>query len=1252
VGPGNVGGRTRSIVINPVDPKIIYAGSVAGGVWKTTNAGASWFPTTDLIPTDYISTLAIDPKEPNTLYAGTGESYSGDGRQGLGILKTSDAGATWARLPATANSNFYYVYKLVITPGGNIYAATRTGVWLSTDRGATWTQSFIKFACYEMAARPDQPEYLFVNCSTTTSTAGPFAIYRNTGPTTGGAWDQVFTTTGMARTSLAIAQSQPTTIYAMSWSTSPQPTNKTGLIGVFRSISSGDTGSWTMRTSNADTVRLNTGLLSNPSGLFADVCSNGTPDYGGQGGYDNVLAVDPVNPDRVWAGGVDVFRSDDGGANWGLASYWNRSGSEYAHADRHAIVFHPDYDGTTNQTLFLGTDGGIFRTDNANAPVATGNRAACSPNKSDIVWINLNHNYAVTQFYHGRPYPGGSAYFGGAQDNGTPRGVEATGTEGWRSIFGGDGGWIAIDPADPNSIFYEYVNLATYRSVNGGASTLDATHGVSEASANFQFLKTIAMDPADGQRLFIGGKTLWRSIDGARSWTEASAAVNDTISAITVSPSDPNTVMFSGTSGNIYYSGNALRTDRTTVWSSSRPRANAAAATIAIDPNNSDVVFVVYPAFKSAAADNHVYKSTDGGKTWKGVDGTGTTGIPDVPVNSVLIDPKNSDLVYLGSDLGIYVSVDGGSTWARDVNPFVNTPITTLSLERGSGVTWLFAFTYGRGAWKTQVPDGGSACQYTLDQSSLTLPAGGGTGSVNVETGPGCVWSAVSADNIIVPQSPAGGTGPGKIYFTASANTTAAQRTSVLSVQGQSLRVTLSGADTTATNDEPDTAVPVTTLPFSASVATTYTGSATDPVHSCTGSRDLSTAWYKFTAPATGAITVAVYGVSVLSSYREATGGGIGTEFTCTTNSGAGFTFYPSISVTAGQVLYWEVSSRAAAAAGRAITIAMVDTAPRTVTVKTDRETIGAGETANLAASVSGFPNTAVRWTISPPIGRISRAGVYTAPSTIPNNVTVLATATAFADNSTQGSVMLKLQGAAPEAGAVSAIQNAASYISGAVSPGEVVILYGDAFGASALTGITLTKAGAVDTATGETRVYFDGIAAPMVYSAPNQVSVVVPYEVANRATTMVEVQTNGIYSAAFPVAVVSTAPGLFFADAAHSTQLALFNEDGTVNSPDNPAPKGSIVTCYGTGEGATTPTSTNGQINSKTFPRPLAASSLRVGGQAATISYLGAAPSFVAGVFQLNFTVPASAASGASVPVVLTIGGRTTQANATMAVK
>ena len=427
LGPGNIGGRTRSLLIHPADPNIMYAAGVAGGVWKTEDAGNSWRPLNDLLPRLAVSTMAMDPKAPDTIYAGTGESFAGDGLRGLGIYRTTDGGLTFEPLPSTLNSNFYFVNKLAISPNDSqiIYAATQTGVWRSLDGGASFDRvlSGTNLICTDLAIRTDiTPDYMFAACRVTV-TPQSGSIYRNTDAAGSGEWTVVLSDPNMRRSSLAIAPSQQGTIYAMA-ATGETGNLSGGLLAVYRSTSNGDPDSWEPRATNQDPVRLNTTLLTNPSGNFADICSNGTRTYSSQGNYDNALAVDPINPDIVWAGGIDLFRSDDGGKNWGIAAYWNAVTTfrTYVHADAHVLVFHPGYDGQGNQTLFAATDGGLFRTNNALAPVATGERAACSTANSEVNWSNLNNGYGTLQFYHGAVYPGGHFYFGGTQDNGTPRG--------------------------------------------------------------------------------------------------------------------------------------------------------------------------------------------------------------------------------------------------------------------------------------------------------------------------------------------------------------------------------------------------------------------------------------------------------------------------------------------------------------------------------------------------------------------------------------------------------------------------------------------------------------------------------------------------------------------------------------------------------------------------------------------------------------------------------------------------------------
>src|SRR5258707_678561 len=178
----------------------MWAGAVGGGVWKTTDAGASWLPIGDLLPSIGISTLALDPKNPDILYAGTGEYYTGstigDQIRGLGIFKSSDGGATWAQLPLPNASSFQYVNKVVVSPNDStrIYAATWVGVFLSFDGGATWTLKLNRSApnvgCQDLVVRTDQTQdYLFASCYSS-ATGTQSAIFRNVDASGAGKWEQ------------------------------------------------------------------------------------------------------------------------------------------------------------------------------------------------------------------------------------------------------------------------------------------------------------------------------------------------------------------------------------------------------------------------------------------------------------------------------------------------------------------------------------------------------------------------------------------------------------------------------------------------------------------------------------------------------------------------------------------------------------------------------------------------------------------------------------------------------------------------------------------------------------------------------------------------------------------------------------------------------------------------------------------------------------------------------------------------------
>lgn len=700
LGPGNIGGRTRALLVHPTNPRIMYAAGVSGGVWKTTTGGQTWFPLNDLLPNLAVSVLAMDPQDPDVIYAGTGEGYFNyDAVRGAGIFKTSDGGRTWIHLSSTRNANFYYVNDLVVSPhdGRRLYAATRTGLWRSNDGGQSWARILRAGGddgCLDLTLRTDQAtDYLFASCGNFSQAA----IYRNIRAEGGGAWVRVFTEPGMGRTSLALAPSNQNIIYALAASLE-DGRFQYGLHAVYRSVRGGDPGTWEARVRNTDRQKLHTVLLSNPVFAFLSECGFGPSEWINQGWYDNVIAVDPRDPERVWVGGIDLFRSDDGGRTWGLASYWwiEPTDPQYVHADHHVIVFHPQYDGEANRTMFVGTDGGIFRTDDARASVAQGSSAACRPS-SGFRWRSLNWGYGVTQFYHGLPFPDGRTYFGGTQDNGTLLGADWRGINGWGEILGGDGGYSAVDPENPNILYATNPEGEIAKSTDGGFSFTAATRGLDDPG--FEFIAPLVMDPNNSQRLWTGGFYLWRTDNGAGIWVRASRLTpgEGSVTAIAVAPGNSNIVIAGMSDGYILRTSDALRATATTAWAFARPRVGFVSS-IAFDPTNPRIVYATYSTFGGT----HVWRSLDGGATWRGLDGQPPGRLPDLPVHVIVVDPENPQRLYVGTDLGVFVSLNGGASWAVENTGFANVVTEALTVGRvdGSPVLHLFAFTHGRGAWR------------------------------------------------------------------------------------------------------------------------------------------------------------------------------------------------------------------------------------------------------------------------------------------------------------------------------------------------------------------------------------------------------------------------------------------------------------------------------------------------------------------------------------------------------------------------
>ncbi|HNP22509.1 MAG TPA: PKD domain-containing protein [Panacibacter sp.] len=670
-GPTNVGGRTRTIMISPGDAtgNTGFAGSVGGGLWKSTNLKSttpSWQPVNDFLATLSISSLTYDPVNTNTYYAGTGEGFgNSDAASGMGIFKSADAGSTWALLPATMTNDFSTVSKVIVTSLGHVYAATNTGVFRSKDQGASWEKVLVgHFGDIEV------------------TTAGTFFASGFNGnnnlskSTTGdlGSWTNLCTasvglpSTGISRIETAVAPSDANQVYtAFFMDTTVIGTGVTKKMAIYSST--------------------NNGVSFSRVGRPKDIDGGITPyDYTNtQGWYDLILKVDPTNSKAVYTGGVNLFKTTNGGTSWTQISHWYGGfNKQYVHADQHGIEF----EGTNGAVAYFTNDGGIFQTKNGSVAIP--------------VITEINTSYTVTQFYATAGHPDAiSNYFlAGAQDNGTQKftlpGLAAT-----VDASGGDGAYCNIDEADPTYQFTQYVYNNYYRSNNGGESFDDAVTVPSTIQNTGRFI-----NPSDFDE---NTQTLYAATNTGQylRWTTATTSstfkqVNVTgfagqVSAVTASKVTPDLVYFGSGFGQIISVASA-----STVASPASPKilgtpVSAYVNCIWEDPANGDHLVIVYTNYgiKNIWETSNATSATP---TWTAKDGD----LPDMPVYWVLPSPTDSKTVLVATELGVYSTSNfdnAAPSWTPSSVGMANVRVTQIKLRPSDNM--VYASTHGRGLFTT-----------------------------------------------------------------------------------------------------------------------------------------------------------------------------------------------------------------------------------------------------------------------------------------------------------------------------------------------------------------------------------------------------------------------------------------------------------------------------------------------------------------------------------------------------------------------
>ncbi|RLD43357.1 MAG: hypothetical protein DRI89_04805 [Bacteroidetes bacterium] len=675
LGPSNIGGRIRTILPDPNNSNVLWTGSVSGGIWKSTNAGASWSPADDFMTSLAVTSMVFDPSSTNIMYAATGEGFGNhDGLPGAGILKSTDGGLTWNQLSSTDNSNFKWVTRLAAHPNsdsaGVLYATTGSShVFKTTDGGATWVNKLnTSSGGRDVKIDPNNPNEILVGCSNDAYMSTDY----------GETW-----------TKLSIGGSKlPVDPGRCEVSFCPSNTSK-----LYISIDSVGGQLWSSNDNG------NTWSLKNTGSNYLET----------QGGYDHTIWVCPTNSNKLVVGGMNFFRSTNGGTNLTKISskfdYHYNGSCISVHADQHCIIEASDFDDLSNPRVYISSDGGIQKTDNIWTVSETSG------------WVNLvNTSLGITQFYSGAAANDGSIIIGGTQDNGTNR-YRASGSwsgpDAWKHVFGGDGGCVAINYNNTNILFTEYTNLEILKSVNGGDQFSLATTGLGDATIRNRslFISPYVMDPNNPDYLVAGGSRIWRTTNGASNWVKIRDEIGYSIhngdttyvkcSAIDIAEGNSSKIWVAYNNGNIAMTTNA-GASWTRVDNNSSSMPHRYVTDIAINPNSSDEVFVTFGGYFN----NDVWYTADAGATWENKSGTPPNDLPAIQVNTVRYHPSNSFWIYIGTDLGVFATKDRGLNWSimrnfDDNEGPVNTEVSELFWQ---GDEFLIAATHGRGMYRTSSP--------------------------------------------------------------------------------------------------------------------------------------------------------------------------------------------------------------------------------------------------------------------------------------------------------------------------------------------------------------------------------------------------------------------------------------------------------------------------------------------------------------------------------------------------------------------
>ena len=677
-GPNNVGGRTRAIMFDPNDPshKKVWAGGVTGGLWynnDVTSPSSTWTAVDDFWDNISITAIAADPTNDSTFYVSTGEHWgsSVSGGRGAGIWKSTDAGTTWNQLSAT--SGYPFINDLVVREEngvgviyaglrglfymGIVHGASTEGLQRSTDGGQTFTQVLpnVPSQSYNYAVGDieiDASNRIWVgtirSANGSGSRGGGTILYSDNGTS----WTTSYTNNQGRRVKLATAPSDSAYVYAI--------VEEAGEVGEM------------IKTTNWGSSWTN---ISEPSD--ADPGIPGSDFSRSQAWIHLALSVDPNDENTLLAGGIDLFRSDNGGQTWDQLSHWYGGfGFVEVHADQQIIAYRP---GSSSEALF-GNDGGVYRSTDLTANIPTFN--------------NLNRGYNVTQFYSCAIHPnvGNSYFLGGTQDNGSHQ-FQSAGMNATTEVSGGDGAYCFIDQTNPQIQVTSYVYNSFWLSSDGGASFNNRIQNDNTGS----FINPADYD--DNLHILYSARTTNTinrivNMDSSPSVTFFSANIGSMASHLRVSPyTTTSTTLFVGTTaGRVYKITDADGSSpNATNISTGLPAGSVSCIEIGEDE---DELLVTYSNYGV----NSVWYTNDGGTSWTSVEGN----LPDMPVRWALFNPNDRTEAILATEVGVWSCDDINASspiWISSTSGLAN--VRTSMLQMRSSDNEVIAATFGRGIFSS-----------------------------------------------------------------------------------------------------------------------------------------------------------------------------------------------------------------------------------------------------------------------------------------------------------------------------------------------------------------------------------------------------------------------------------------------------------------------------------------------------------------------------------------------------------------------